>query len=239
MGAESGPGRRWVRAGFRRLRVALRTAGVTSRRLRHKFAATSQLSATSLQRPLPEPACEAARPRRPRALVVLAAHADEHPPAKTALRARLVIELISATPTSTCGLASSAGWLASSCRQSLVAVWQQSRSGGQKSRRSRCSLGSLTSFGSPPKGQCSSTWSCDKPGTVIGPVPCIKCSDGSWHCLGGTYPPCPPGFSCAASFDAGDGGNPLPQCATCTNGTGSFFRCVGRGVVSDPVTCSE
>jgi hypothetical protein len=83
------------------------------------------------------------------------------------------------------------------------------------------------------------TSACDEPLPASGgwtdAVPCIKCSDGNWHCYSSVYPPCPAGFtSCGDAADAG-----VTQCATCTNGAGESYECFGRSGVVDPVSCSQ
>jgi hypothetical protein len=72
--------------------------------------------------------------------------------------------------------------------------------------------GPSESVGSAASRPAPGTSACDMNGTVIGPITCILCSDDQLHCLGTSYPQCPPGVdSCSAILDSGLA---VPRCVT-------------------------
>jgi hypothetical protein len=80
------------------------------------------------------------------------------------------------------------------------------------------------------------TSQCDMPGSGIGNMPCILCSDEKWHCLATPYAQCPPGVTSCSGGAVPASDNP---CVTCSNGTGLFLKCIGGGEVVENVTCSQ
>jgi hypothetical protein len=64
---------------------------------------------------------------------------------------------------------------------------------------------------------------------------CVLCADHNWHCVGESYPPCPPG-TMAGGTCPGTG----TQCFSCSGGTGTEFTCGPgpRWIMAFTTSCS-